>query len=319
MSETMSLRAPEAPAGIRPGPAPRVSVVIPVYNASATIGAALDSVLTQRPAPFEIVVSDDGSGDNLDGALRPFLNRIQLVRGPNTGPEGARNRAAAVASGDLLALLDADDVWLPGRLRALSDAAAARPDLDVLTTDAIIVRNGVPDPQTFYATREFYVSDQAMGILRNSFVFGCGAIRTSVFRAFGGYRDCVHYAEDWDLWLRLLLRGRRAGLIDEPLYEYRRSSHSLTGNKVDLAVGVLAALALAHPLVSNRAQRHQLEITEQQWRESGARAAGSLNDPRARRMAWRAAAGIRARPRARARFAAAALLPSSVLAKVAAR
>ena len=319
MAETMLLRAPDAQSWIRPGPAPRVSVLIPVYDAAASIGEALESVLTQQPAPFEVIVSDDGSRDDLDGALRPFIHRINLVRGPNAGLAAARNRAAAAARGDLLALLDADDVWLPERLRAFVDAAAARPDLDVLTTDAVIVRNGVPDPQTYYATREFYEQDQAIGILRNSFIFGCGAIRTSVFRAVGGYRDGVRYAEDWDLWLRLLLRGRRAGLIDEPLYEYRRSSDSLTGHKLELAVGVLAALALARRLVSSQPQRRQLDLTQQQWRETAARSAALLNDPRARGMALRAAAGIHARPRARARFAAAAVLPSRLIAKATAR
>ena len=191
MRDPAPLLAPAAPPGVRPSPPPRVSVLVPAYDAAATIGNALESALAQSPSPHQVVVSDDGSRDDLDAALRPFRRRIIVVRGPNGGLAVARNRAAAAADGELLALLDADDVWLPGRLEALVTAAARRPDLSVITTDAVVVRDGAPDPDTYYATREFPVADQEVGILRNSFIFGAGAIRRSAFEAVGGYRTWV--------------------------------------------------------------------------------------------------------------------------------
>lgn len=314
MDKGWHLRAPAAPVGLRPGGRPRLSVLIPAYNAAVTIGEALESALRQTPAPCEVVVSDDGSQDDLAAALRPFRSHIRLVRGPNAGLAVARNRAAAVARGDLLALLDADDVWLPGRVDALTAAAASRPDLAVLTTDAVITRDGLPDEQTYYASREFYVEEQDIGILRNSFVFGAGAIRADAFRAAGGYRTGARYAEDWDLWLRMLLGGKRAGLVDAPLYEYRRRTDSLTGHRLELALGVLDVLARARVLVSSGRQRRQLQLTTQQWREVAARAAARSADSRARRIALRAATGRHARPRARLRFAAAAVVPPAVVA-----
>jgi glycosyltransferase involved in cell wall biosynthesis len=289
-------------------------VLIPAYDAAETIGEAVESALTQAPPPFEVVVSDDGSRDQFDVALRPFRDHVRIVRGPNAGLAVARNRAATVARGDLLAMLDADDVWLPGRVAAFSAAAAARPDLAVLTTDAIIVRDGQPETDTYYATRHFYVEEQGIGILRNSFIFGAGAVRADVFQAAGGYRVGARFAEDWDLWLRLLLGGHAAGLIDLPLYEYRRRGESLTAQKIELAVGVLDVLHRARTLVSTPGQRFQLQATTQEWREAAARAAERLGDRRARGLALRAAVGSRARPRARVRFAAAALLPARVLA-----
>lgn len=313
-AERGCLRAPAAPPGTRPGPPPRLSVLVPAYDAAQTIGAALDSALTQSPPPFEVVVSDDGSRDDLAGALAPFRDHVRVVAGENRGLATARNRAAVAASGDLLALLDADDVWLPGRTAALTTAAAERPDLSVLTTDAIVVRDGKPDEQTYYATRQFPVQQQDLGILRNSFIFGAGAVRAEAFRAVGGYRDGIRCAEDWDLWLRLLLRGHRAGLIQQPLYEYRRRAESLTGRRLDLALGVLTVLADARSLVRGREQRRQLQQTEQEWREAAARSAGRLHHRGARLMALRAAAGVRATPRARLRFAAATVLPSRLVA-----
>lgn len=313
MAESWQLRAPVATKS-RPSGRPLVSVLVPAYNAAATVGDALESALSQSPTPFEVIVSDDGSHDDLDAALRPFRSRILLVRGPNAGLAGARNRAAAVARGDLLALLDADDIWLPGRAHALAAAAASRPDLTILTTDAVITRAGLPDEQTYYASREFYVEDQDLGILRNSFVFGAGAVRADAFRAVGGYRTGARYAEDWDLWLRMLLTGHRAGLVDAPLYEYRRRADSLTGDKLELALGVLDVLARARVLVSSRQQRRQLQLTRQEWREVAARAAAQRTDRRTRRIALRAATGRHARPRTRLRFAVAAIAPPAMLA-----
>lgn len=309
MGETLPLRAPLAAANVHPGPEPRVSVLLPAYNAAATIGEALESALTQSPPPYEIVVSDDGSTDDLARALAPFLARIRVVRGTNLGLAGARNRAAAVATGDLFALLDADDVWLPGRVRAFISAAASRPDLAVLTTDAVESRAGVVTAGTYYGIRSFPLERQDLAILRSNFIFGAGAVRADAFRAVGGYRAGARYAEDWDLWMRLLLSGHRAGLIDEPLYEYRRRAESLTGQKVELALGVLDLLTRARSLGLTPEQRRQVQLSRQQWREVAARAARLAADPRARGMAVRAAAGVHATPKARLRFAAAALRP----------
>jgi glycosyltransferase involved in cell wall biosynthesis len=315
MRESLRLRAPVPTQAAKHAAPPRVSVLVPAYNMATTIGEALDSALIQNPSPHEVIVSDDGSRDDLDGALRPFTKRIRLVRGPNGGLAAARNRAAAVATGEFLALLDADDIWLPGRIAALTAAAAARPDLAVLTTDAVESRDGVRTPGTYYATRPFDVDHQEIAILRENFIFGAGAVRADAFRAVGGYRHGARYAEDWDLWLRLLLNGQRAGLIEQPLYEYRRREESLTGQKLALALGVLDVLAGARSFRLDQVQRNQLADTEQRWRETAARAARQAADPRARRMALKAAAGTRTTLRSRVRFGAAAVLPRHLIAR----
>jgi glycosyltransferase involved in cell wall biosynthesis len=289
-------------------------VLVPAYNTATTIGEAVDSALSQSPQPHEVIVSDDGSEDDLAAALKPFRESVRVVRGPNAGLATARNRASAVATGELLALLDADDVWLPGRVDALMTAAAARPDLAVLTTDAIETWEGVPSPKSWYATLHFEVAEQELAILQTNFIFGAGAVRTDAFRSVGGYRSGARYAEDWDLWTRLLLTGHRAGLIDRPLYEYRRRVDSLMGHKVDLALGVLDLLAKARGHVTTEEQRRQLQRTTQHWRQVGTKAAWGADDPRARRMSLLAAAGPLAPPGVRLRYGAAALLPRRLVA-----
>jgi glycosyltransferase involved in cell wall biosynthesis len=309
---THHLTAPLTHGPVEPGPAPALSVIIPAYNDASTIGEAIESVLVQQPAPFEVIVSDDGSEDELDSVLAAFSGRIRVVRGPNRGLATARNRAAATARGDLLGLLDADDVWLPGRAAALIEVAATRPDLSIITTDAWVTQDGEPDPASYYGLRHFEVHDQAMYILRENFIFGAGAIRAHALAAVGGYDPAARWAEDWDLWLRLLRRGHRAGLVRVPLYEYRRRSGSLSNRKVDLALGVLAVLAKTRPLVSNERHASLLAQTEREWRVSAARFARQSRDPRRRSLVL-AALRTREQPiAARARALAYGVVPAGI-------
>ena len=283
------LLAPAPSTPVRPTPAPTLSVLVPAYNAADTIGDALESALVQRPAPLEVIVSDDGSEDEMDRVLAHFGSRIRVVRGPNRGLAAARNRAAAAAQGALLGLLDADDVWLPGRVAALTSVAGARPDLSIITTDAVVVRDGRPDPQLYYDVRHFETEDQETAILRSNFAFGAGAIRAAALSAVGGYDPAARWAEDWDLWLRMVLRGHRAGLVRAPLYEYRRRSGSLTARKVDLALGVQAVLRRAQPLVHDPDRRAVLDRTEREWAVAAVRSARAAADPRRRSLAVAAA------------------------------
>ena len=309
MPDRPPLRAPVSTDPGRRGPVPRVSVLVPAYNAADTIGESLESAFSQRPAPEEVIVSDDGSEDELSAALAPFASRLRVIRGPNAGLAVARNRAAEVATGELLCLLDADDVWLPGRVAALKDAAARRPDLSILTTDAVESRDGVLTAGTYYGIRTFATEEQEVAILRSNFIFGAGAVRAGAFWSVGGYRPGTRYAEDWDLWVRLLLSGHRAGLVDEPLYEYRRRADSLTGRTVDLGLGVLELLTRAAALDLTPAQRQQLRLTRQEWRRTVASAAYRNGDPRGRGQSLLAAGGAGLRPGDRLRLAAKALLP----------
>ena len=306
------LLAPLPQGSVERGPVPTLSVLIPAYNDAGTIGEAIESVLAQRPAPLEVIVSDDGSEDELDSALAAFSGRIRIVRGPNRGLATARNRAAAAAGGQLLGLLDADDVWLPGRAAALIEVAAARPDLSIITTDAWVTQDGTPDPASYYGLRHFEVDDQEEYILQEHFIFGAGAVRAGALAAVGGYDPAARWAEDWDLWLRMIHSGHRAGMIQVPLYEYRRRTGSLSNQKVDLALGVLSVLARARPLVSSERHAAVLSRTEREWRVSAARFARQSRDPRRRRLVISA---LRTRKQpwgARARALAYGVVPAQV-------
>src|ERR1700738_1594603 len=118
---------------------PRVSVIIPIYNGGATIERALKSVFEQTFTDFEIVVVDDGSTDDTPSVLARFGDRIRVIRQPNRGLPGARNAGVAVSRGELLALIDHDDRWLPQKLELTVRALLDNPGAALVYSDMIVV------------------------------------------------------------------------------------------------------------------------------------------------------------------------------------
>jgi glycosyltransferase involved in cell wall biosynthesis len=114
---------------------PRFSVIIPAFNAAATLARAIESVRAQTWPAHEIIVVDDGSTDATADVAARFGEAVRLIRQPNRGVSVARNAGAAAASGDWLAFLDADDWYAPERLRWHAEWVAEDPALDCLTGD----------------------------------------------------------------------------------------------------------------------------------------------------------------------------------------
>jgi cellulose synthase/poly-beta-1,6-N-acetylglucosamine synthase-like glycosyltransferase len=236
--------APPVP-GVSPGPPPTFSVIVAAYNVADTIGDALDSIRRQTARPLEVIVCDDGSTDDLDEALAPYEDEIVLLRKQNGGEASAKNAAVEAAKGEFVVILDADDVYLPGRLAALSRLAQARPDLDILTTDGVLVAAGRAVRRVYDRTWRFEVHDQRRAIVQRNFIFGLAAARRETVLQHGGFDESILWTADWDLWLRLILAGSRAGCVDEPLAIYRLRETSLTAQRRDLVLGKLATLEKA--------------------------------------------------------------------------
>ena len=237
--------APEPPESVERGPRPRFSLLIAAYQAADTIADAIDSALSQTEPPFEIVVCNDGSTDGTEEALAPYRDRITYLRQENAGEGAAKNAAARASSGDFVVFLDADDAFLPGRLQALGDLAELRPDLDVLATDAYLELDGRILRTAYDDDWKFEPVEQRQAILERCFVDGKSAIRRTCFFEIDGFDETIRWATDWDLWIRLILRGARAGLIPEPLARYRLREGSLSTNQLELARGEVRVLEKA--------------------------------------------------------------------------
>jgi hypothetical protein len=259
--------APPTLREVEPGPAPSFSVIVAAYQVADVIGEALESIRRQTLSPLEVVVCDDGSTDDLDHALAPYRDEIVLLRKENGGEASAKNAAAAAAKGEFVAILDADDVYLPQNLEALSELAQRRPDLDILTTDGLIVANGVEVRRVYDDSWSFEVEDQRTAILQRNFVFGLAAVRRERLLEHGGFDESIRWTTDWDLWLRMILDGAAVGCVDEPLALYRLRETSLTAQRRDLLLGKLTTLEKARDNPALREEeRPVLEASRRSYR-----------------------------------------------------
>ena len=211
---------------VEPGAIPTFAVVICAYQGAHLIGDALRSALDQTHPAAEVIVVDDGSTDDLVGAVAPYRDRITLLRKPNGGIGSAKNAGAAHATADFLVFLDQDDAWLPERLEAIAELAVARPDLDLVTTDAWLERDGQVVGRWY---GHFVTEDQRRAILQKNFLFSHVAVRRARFLAIGGSDESLRI-EDWDCWIRLFLTGSRAGCVFEPLARYRLRPDSVSAD-----------------------------------------------------------------------------------------
>jgi glycosyltransferase involved in cell wall biosynthesis len=231
--------APAPDPGIEPGPVPSFSIIIPAYQTAGFIAEAVDSALGQTLEPREVIICDDGSTDDLEAALAPFRERITFLRRPHRGAGAARNEAVRVASGDFVVMLDADDRYEAERLSALGELAALRPDLDIVSTDAYYeVGNSLNG--RFHEFTPFASEQQRLEILDRCFVAWPALRRTRVLEV-GGFdeSDEVAPGEDWELFIRLILDGSKAGIVNQPLMRYRKHSASATANRArDLSARV---------------------------------------------------------------------------------
>jgi hypothetical protein len=290
---------------LEPGRPPTFSVGIAAHNAATTIAEAVESALAQTVPPLEVIVVDDGSTDGTVGVLDDYRGHVVVIRKPQGGVASARNAALARARGDFLAVLDADDAYLPERLEALTELAVARPDLDILCSDAFLEIEG-QSAARFGDGCPFEVGDQRAAILDRCFCVA-PAYRRAVLAKAGSFDESLPTGEDWECVIRMLHQGAVAGAVAEPLYRYRFHEQSLTADRV-------STLGDRITLLEHVGRAHSLSERER------AVLAGSLERQRASLALTRAEAALRARSRdARACALAAARTPKvGVRARVAA-
>jgi hypothetical protein len=226
-------------------------------------------VLAQTLAPLEIVICDDGSPDDLDSALGPLRSEVRVVRKPNGGISSAMNATTEAAAGDFLVQLDQDDVFLPGRLEAIARAAAARPEADIVATDAIVEYDG--RPVTTIDVHPFRLEEQRLAIIGDCF-FLWPAIRRSRLQAVGGYDESFAVMQDWECFLRLVLDGAVVTYVPEALYRWRLTPGSRSASDgienadalirmMEKALGNPSLSAVERVAVERALASHRLRMT----------------------------------------------------------
>jgi glycosyltransferase involved in cell wall biosynthesis len=305
--------APPPSPGLRPGPVPTFSVIIAAYQAAAFVANAVASALEQTAPAHEVIVCDDGSTDDIEGALEPYLDQITLLRREHRGRSAAKNSAAFAASGEFVALLDADDLYLPERLEAIGELASSRPDLDIITTDAYLEVDGRPLRRCYEEDKVFDVADQRRALLEHNFIFSAAAVRRSRLAEVGGFDEAIVSSEDWDCWLRLVFSGSLVGLVNEPLYRYHMHEDAISSDKLLTSRGqVQTAEKAARTLELTPGERALVQRLLAERRATAelerARAAllGGAPDARQRSLAIVKQRGHGLRTRAKAAFGAAA-------------
>ncbi|HEU5243650.1 MAG TPA: glycosyltransferase family 2 protein, partial [Gaiellaceae bacterium] len=216
---------------------PAVSVIIPAYNAEASLARAISSVQRQTFQDFELVVVDDGSTDGTADVVRAF-GGVRYVRGSHRGEAGARNLGLEEATAELVAFVDADDEWLPEKL-AHQIAFMERSGSSFSYTDAFMVRDGT---RVRYSTLARPRSGEILSPLIEDWLDEAFLIPTEVMasrallRSVGGFEEGLPTPGhvDYGLWLKLAIRHTRFDYLDEPLAVYYRGHESVSSDALEM-------------------------------------------------------------------------------------
>lgn len=222
--------------------APRVAVIVPAYGVAHLLGDALDSLRAQTMQDWECVVVDDGAPDDVAGAVAPFLadDRIRFLQTGNGGVSKARNRAIAETTAPLIALLDGDDMLRPDYLETMTAAIEGDQEARIVTCNARIF-GAVPEERECFAGKQG-TGDGKRGslsdVLDRSFgVYIGSTFRRADFDAVGGFDTSMTHAEDFDLWVRLVLLGGHALYVDRVLADYRVRGNSASAATLNMIKG----------------------------------------------------------------------------------
>jgi glycosyltransferase involved in cell wall biosynthesis len=234
---------------------PLVTVAIPAYNAAGTLAETLESVFAQTYPNVEVVVVDDGSKDATAAVLERYAGRVVAIRTHNRGLAAARNTGLSRASGTHVALLDADDLCEPDRLRVQVDFLEAHPDLVLCSSDFSafsaegevskshlaryysMVRQAPAGVASLYGRTDLlggvrtYWGDVYEHLVAGNFVHPPTILfRRSLLQRAGGFDERLLNACDWD-WLIRVGRVGPIGFIDRPLLRYRLSPSQMSGSR----------------------------------------------------------------------------------------
>jgi glycosyltransferase involved in cell wall biosynthesis len=199
-----------------------ISVVIPTFNRAAMVVEAVESVLAQEGVDFQLIVVDDGSTDDTSSRLHRFSSAVHYDRQPRSGVSASRNRGVALSRAPLIAFLDSDDLWIPGKLQVQKNFMDGHLEAMICQTEEIWVRNGRrlnPKIRHRKPSGDIFRRSLELCLVSPSAVM----IRRELFDRVGYFDETLPMAEDYDLWLRVAA-GYPVYLLPEPMV-VKRGGH----------------------------------------------------------------------------------------------
>ena len=257
-----------------------ISVIIPTYNRAPTLPRAVDSVLAQKGADFELLVIDDGSTDDTKSLYEvrrteygekecsvrrtPCTVPVRFLSQSNKGPSAARNLGIKEAKGTWIAFLDSDDAWMPGKLKAQLKFFDENPDYLICQTEEIWIRNGVRvNPMKKHQKFGGWIFEKCLPLC----VVSPSAVmmHRKLFDEVGLFDESLPACEDYDLWLRIAAK-HPVGLIEKP-YILKYGGHADQRSREFPAMDQFRIRSLAKILASGVLTPEQIVATRRQLEE----------------------------------------------------
>jgi glycosyltransferase involved in cell wall biosynthesis len=204
----------------------RITTIIPTFDRLPLLREAVSSVLAQHYHPLELIVADDGSTDGTAGYVQSLNNteNLRYLQIPHCGMPGkVRNAGARLVTGEYIAFLDSDDLWMPEKLARQIAFFEQNPEIQICHTREIWQRGEKIVSQAGQRHRRF---GNIFGDSLKKCIIGPSTVmmRRELFEEFGGFREDLEIAEDYELWLRITA-SYLVGYIDEPLV-IKRGGHA---------------------------------------------------------------------------------------------
>lgn len=213
-----------------PSAQPAVTVIIPSYNCAALLPRAIESALAQTFTSIAVIVVDDGSTDDTARVVQPYLSHIRYIRQNNKGLPGARNAGIRASRSPFVALLDADDAWVPEKL-ALQMTLFDDPAVDIVYSDFRVEYSDGNVKESYLAERPLASEgDVTEAYIQSRFLFPSSMVlRREAMEACGLFDETMLACEDIELFTKMCLRGKVAR-IDRPLMIRSEGSSNITAN-----------------------------------------------------------------------------------------
>ena len=241
---------------------PRVSIIIPAYNPGAYLEKTLESVVAQTFQDWEAIVVDDGSKEDISQTTDRFPG-VRLIRQENAGPAVARNQGMLAARGEWIAFLDADDIWLPGKLEAQLKFMAKHPDIQLSHTQfELMEADG-----TLSGTRSGQAIRSYPDLLRGSHIRTSTVLmRRDCLAKVGLFNPDYRGPEDYEFFLRFV-RHYASDYLDMPLMYYRVHAGSISRNYRVMYRDVIKILQSNLTLAKANQDREAIEAAEDGMRQ----------------------------------------------------